>query len=65
MMTLQHDTQRRLVAYVHYVMHKCIMVKLGGNEKYIKYVKKIKIHVNFTKSGRKFEKVWEMIMFLK
>jgi len=26
--------------YVHCVMHKCIMVKLGGNEKHKKYVKK-------------------------
>src|SRR6218665_1189590 len=26
--------------YVHCVMHKCIMVKQGGNEKYTKYVKK-------------------------
>jgi len=31
-------TQRRPV-YVQCVMHKCIMVKLGGNEKHKKYVK--------------------------
>jgi len=34
----------RGVQYVHCVMHKCIMIILGGNEKHIKYVKK---HVNF------------------
>src|SRR6218665_2424825 len=27
------------IQYVHYVMHKCIMVKVGGNEKHIRYVK--------------------------
>ena len=27
----------RGVQYVHCVMHKCIMVKLGGNEKHIGY----------------------------
>ena len=31
--------QGRPVAYVHCVMHKCIMVKVGGNEKHITYVK--------------------------
>ena len=43
-------------AYVHCVTHrpKFIMVKLGGNEKHIKYVKK---HLHFTNSGEKFEKV--------
>jgi len=30
----------RGVQYVHFVLHKCIMVKLGGNEKHIKYVRK-------------------------
>jgi len=39
---------------VRFVMHKCIMVKLGGNETHIKYVKK---QVNFMKSGGKFGKV--------
>ena len=29
----------RGVQYVHCVIHKCIMVKVGGNEKHIKYVK--------------------------
>ena len=33
-------------------MHTCIMVKVGGNEIHVKYVK----HVNFTKSGGKFAK---------
>jgi len=37
-----------------FVMHKCIMVKVGGNEKHKKYAKK---HVNFTKPGGKFVKV--------
>ena len=41
--------------YMHQfcVMRKCIMVKLGGNEKH----KVCKKHVNFTKSGQKFAKV--------
>ena len=29
----------RGVQYVHWVMHKCIMVKVGGNEIHVKYVK--------------------------
>ena len=29
----------RGVQYVHWVMHKCIMVKVGGNEMHVKYVK--------------------------
>ena len=44
----------RDVQYVHCVMHKCIMVKLGGNDKHIKYVKK---HVNSKKSWGEFAKV--------
>jgi len=44
----------RGVQYVHCLMHKCIMVKLGGNEKHIKYVKK---YASFTKSEGKFGKV--------
>jgi len=35
-------------------MRKCIMVKVGGNKKHVKYVKK---HIHFKKSGGKFEKV--------
>ena len=27
---------RRCVQYVHCVMHKCIMVKVGGSEKHVK-----------------------------
>ena len=42
----------RSVQYVHCVMHKCIMVKVGGNEKHIKYVKK---HVNLMKTE------WEIL----
>ena len=30
----------RGVQYVHCVMHKCIMVKVGGHENHRKYVKK-------------------------
>ena len=40
---------------MHWVMHKCIMVKVGGNEKHIKYVKKRKFAENrgkFVKVGR-------------
>ena len=37
--TWKPRTQGRPVAYVHCVMHKCIMTKLGGNEKHIKHVK--------------------------
>ena len=29
----------RGVQYVYCVMHKCIMVKVGGNEIHVKYVK--------------------------
>jgi len=32
------------VQYVHCVMYKCIMVKLGGNEKHIKYVQTRKFY---------------------
>ena len=34
----------RGVQYVHCVMHKCIMVKLGGNEKHIKFFKITKMY---------------------
>ena len=46
------EEQIRGFQYVHCVMHKCIMVKLGG--KRIKYVKK---HVNFTQSGGNLQKL--------
>ena len=29
----------RDVQYVHCLMHKCIMVKVGGNDIHVKYVK--------------------------
>jgi len=29
----------RGVQYVHWVMHKCIIIKVGGNEIHVKYVK--------------------------
>ena len=32
------------VQYVHCVMHKCTVVKLGGNEKHVKYVKARKFY---------------------
>src|SRR6218665_1074192 len=52
--TADHLIQRcRGVQYVHCVMHKCIMVKLGGNEKH----KVCKKHVNCRKLGLKFAKV--------
>src|SRR6218665_3670969 len=43
----------RGVQYVHWVMHKCIMVKVGG-ENTQKVCKKL---VNFPKTGGKFLKV--------
>ena len=46
--TTKRTHRTRSVQYVHWVMHKCIMVKLGGNEKHVNYVKK---PVDFTKSG--------------
>jgi len=47
-------TQGRPVrAIVHCVVHKCIMVKVGGHEKYKKYVKTSKFYEN---SRGKFEK---------
>ena len=45
----------RGVRYVHWVMHKCIMVKVGGNEIHKVYKKK----VNFSKTEGKFFKVGE------
>ena len=39
---------------MHCLMHKCIMVKVGGKRKTHKVCKK---HVDFTKSGGKFGKV--------
>src|SRR6218665_3287004 len=38
--------------YVHWVMHKCIMVKVGGKRNAQKVCKK---QVNFSKTGGKFE----------
>ena len=45
---------RRGVQYVHCVMHKCIMVKVGGGKEKHKICKK---YVNLTKSGGHFFKV--------
>jgi len=47
---------RRGVQYVHCVTHKCIMVKVGGNEIHTKYVKTRKCNENrgkFVKVGEK------------
>src|SRR6218665_1086735 len=40
------------VQYVHCVMHKCIMVKVGGNEKHRKCVKTRKFHEIRGKLGK-------------
>ena len=53
---------RRGVQYMHCVMHKCIIVKLGGNEKHMKYVKKTR---KFYEIRGKFEEVGEIIIFPK
>jgi len=45
-MSLESFGVARGVQYVHCVMHKCIVVKLGGNEKHIKYVKNTNILQN-------------------
>src|SRR6218665_349881 len=44
----------RGVQYVHWLMHKCIMVKVGGKRNTHKVCKK---QVNFYKTGGKFVKV--------
>ena len=44
----------RGVQYVHWVMHKCIMVKVGGKRNTHKVCKK---QMNFSKTGGKFFKV--------
>src|SRR6218665_3948671 len=44
----------RGVQYVHWVMHKCIMVKVGGKRNTQKACRK---QVNFSKTGGKFWKV--------
>ena len=41
-MRIDANVECRGVQYVYWVMHKCIMVKVGGkvgNEKHVKYVK--------------------------
>ena len=53
----------RGVQYVPWVMHKCIMVKVGGNKIHTKYVKK---QVNFLKTwGNSFQNRGEIIIFAK
>src|SRR6218665_213147 len=46
-------TNGRDVQYVHWVMHKCIMVKVGGKRNTSKVCKK---QVNFSKTRGKFVK---------
>jgi len=47
-MQLVEETIRSIVdrgvQYMHCVMHKCIMVRLEGNEKHVKYVKTRKFY---------------------
>src|SRR6218665_3552388 len=52
----------RGVQYVHWVMHKCIMVKVGGKQNTQKVCKK---QVNFSKTEGKLFKVGEQIIFAK
>jgi len=47
---------------VHWVMHKCIMVKVGEKRNTRKVRKK---QVNFLKTGGKFVKVGGIIVFAK
>jgi len=35
----EREREGRGVQYVHCVMHKCIMGKVGGNEIHVKYIK--------------------------
>ena len=58
----KQDTERgRGVQYLHCVMHKCIMVKLGGKQKTHEVCNlRVKNHVNFTKSEEKFGKGGEI-----
>src|SRR6218665_2024178 len=51
------------VKYVHWVMHKCTMVKVGGKQNTQKVCKK---QVNFSKTGGGiFESRGEIIIFAK
>jgi len=50
------------VQYVHCVMHKCIMVKVGGKRNTRKVCKK---HVNFAKTRGKFRKAGGKETFLR
>ena len=47
---------------MHWVMHKCIMVKVGGKRNTRKVCQK---QVNLSKTGGKFVKVGEIIFFAK
>jgi len=55
----------RGVQYVHCVMHKCIMVKLGGTKNTMYVKKKVKKTRKFYEIRGKFEKVKEIIIFPK
>ena len=58
-MRIGHRWQGRPVR-VRCVMHKCIMVKLGGNETHVNYVKTLK----FYEIRGKFQKVAEEVVIL-
>jgi len=51
----------RGVQYVHWVMHKCIMVKVGGKRNTRKVCKK---QVNLSNTGGKFVKVGGKIIII-
>src|SRR6218665_2241260 len=53
----------RGVQYVHWVMHKCIVVKVGGRKRNTHKV--CKKQVNLSKTGGKFVKVGGRIIFTK
>src|SRR6218665_3448538 len=60
--TQNESLDNRGVQYLHWVMHKCITVKVGGKRNTHKVCKK---HVNFSKTGRgKVLKVWGKIIIL-
>src|SRR6218665_2506132 len=59
--TQNESLDNRGVQYLHWVMHKCITVKVGGKRNTHKVCKK---HVNFSKTGT-FFKEGEIIIFAK
>jgi len=66
--SLQCTYENRDFQYVHCVMHKCIMVKLGRNEKHVKYAKNTNIlrnQVDISKVGgnNKFPEIGGNVAF--